>query len=128
MAEMLPFGMNLLATSVPVALPMMFTMTAALGARGLADRGVLVTRLAAIEDAAAMDVLCIDRTGTLTGNRLAVGEIVPLEPGTSNEVLRLAAATGTRLRSASRGRCATPYAFMICVRGPSDRRAYSFGG
>lgn len=91
LAEMLPFGMMLLATSVPVALPMMFTMTAALGARGLADRGVLVTRLAAIEDAASMDVLCLDKTGTLTVNRLTVREIVPLEPNTSDDVLRLAA-------------------------------------
>jgi H+-transporting ATPase len=91
LSEMLPFGMMLLVTSVPMALPMMFTMSAALGARGLADHGVLVTRLAAIEDAASMDVLCLDKTGTLTQNRLTVGEVKPLNSTTSADLLRLAA-------------------------------------
>jgi H+-transporting ATPase len=92
LSEMLPFGAMLLVTSVPVALPMMFTMSAALGARGLAESGILVTRLSAIEDAASMDVLCLDKTGTLTENHLAVGELAPVAPTTSDELLRLAAA------------------------------------
>lgn len=89
-SEMLPFGMMLLVTSVPVALPTMFTMSAALGARALAENGILVTRLAAIEDAASMDVLCLDKTGTLTENRLAVEDVAPRAPRTSADVLRLA--------------------------------------
>jgi H+-transporting ATPase len=88
--EMLPFGLLLLMSSVPVALPTMFTMTAALGARALADDGVLVTRLSAIEDAASMDVLCLDKTGTITENRLTLERIQPLR-ATAEEVLRLAA-------------------------------------
>ena len=91
LSEMLPFGLMLLVTSVPVALPMMFTMSAALGARALADRGVLVTRLSAIEDAASMDVLCLDKTGTLTENHIAIGEVEGLNGTTSDEALRLAA-------------------------------------
>jgi H+-transporting ATPase len=83
--------MMLLVTSVPVALPMMFTMSAALGARGLADRSVLVARLAAIEDAASMDVLCLDKTGTLTENRLTVGEVTSLNSMSSTDLLRSAA-------------------------------------
>jgi H+-transporting ATPase len=91
LSEMLPFGLMLLVTSVPVALPMMFTMSAALGARALADRGILVTRLSAIEDAASMDVLCLDKTGTITENRMAVGRVEGCGDTTPDEVLRLAA-------------------------------------
>jgi H+-transporting ATPase len=91
LAEMLPFGLMLLVTSVPMGLPMMFTMSAALGARGLAESGILVTRLAAIEDAASMDVLCLDKTGTLTENRLTVESVSPVAPVTSAELLGLAA-------------------------------------
>jgi len=89
--EMLPFGLMLLVAAVPVALPTMFTMSAALGARALADHGILVTRLSAIQDAAAMDILCLDKTGTITQNRLSVERIVPLTSATADEVLRLMA-------------------------------------
>jgi len=91
LSEMLPYGLLLLMSSVPVALPSMFTMSAALGARALADNGILVTRLSAIEDAASMDVLCLDKTGTITENRLTVGTVEPFASGTPDEALRLAA-------------------------------------
>ncbi len=87
----LPFMLMLLVASVPMALPVMFTMSAAMGARMLADKGILATRLAAIEDAAAMDVLCLDKTGTLTENRLTVGEVRPVVAATADDVIRLAA-------------------------------------
>lgn len=89
--ESLPFILMLLVASVPHALPTMFTMSAALGARTLADNGVLVTRLSAIHDAAGMDVLCIDKTGTLTENHLAVARIIPSAKKTPNDVLQMAA-------------------------------------
>jgi len=89
--DMLPFGLMLLVAAVPVALPTMFTMSAALGARALADNGILVTRLSAIQDAAAMDILCLDKTGTITANRLSIEQVVPLAAATADEVLRLAA-------------------------------------
>jgi cation transport ATPase len=79
----------------PVALPSMFTMSAALGARALADNGILVTRLSAIEDAASMDVLCLDKTGTITENRLTVDQVETSGSATAHEVLRLAALEGT---------------------------------
>ena len=50
----------------PVALPATFTLAAALGARELAKKGVLPTRLSAVDEAGTMDVLCADKTGTLT--------------------------------------------------------------
>jgi H+-transporting ATPase len=58
--------------SIPIALPATFTLAAALGARALARKGVLPTRLSAVDEAASIDVLCADKTGTLTQNALTV--------------------------------------------------------
>ena len=91
LVEIAPLGLVLLMSAVPVALPVMFTVSTALGARQLARCGVLVTRLAAVEDAATMDVLCVDKTGTLTLNRLSVVGVVPLGGVTESEVLRAGA-------------------------------------
>jgi H+-transporting ATPase len=85
--EMVPLLLVLLMSAVPVALPVMFTVSMAVGSRELAKRGVLVTRLSASEDAAIMDVLCVDKTGTITMNQLAVTGIIPLENAGEAEVL-----------------------------------------
>ena len=85
--EMIPLLLVLLMSAVPVALPVMFTVSMAVGAKELAKRGVLVTRLSAAEDAATMDVLCVDKTGTITMNQLAITEVIPLNQATEAEVL-----------------------------------------
>jgi H+-transporting ATPase len=85
------FALMLLVAAVPVALPAMFAMSAAVGASMLARNGVLATRLSAVEDAATMDVLCVDKTGTITENSLRVERVAPLGAGSPGEVLRLAA-------------------------------------
>jgi H+-transporting ATPase len=85
--DMLPLLLVLLMGAVPVALPVMFTVSMAVGSRELAKNGVLVTRLSAAEDAATMNVLCVDKTGTITMNRLAVTGVIPLGPATESEVL-----------------------------------------
>jgi len=85
--EMIPLMLVLLMSAVPVALPVMFTVSMALGSKELAKRGVLVTRLSAAEDAATMDVLCVDKTGTITMNQLAVTGVIPLEKATEADVL-----------------------------------------
>lgn len=85
--EMVPLLLVLLMSAVPVALPVMFTVSMALGAKELAKRGVLVTRLSAAEDAATMDVLCVDKTGTITMNQLAVTGVIPLANATESDVL-----------------------------------------
>lgn len=90
-AEMLPYALILLVASVPVALPATFTLATGLGALELAKRGVLVTRLSAIEEAAAMDVLCSDKTGTITQNQLSVAALNAYAPADELEVLRLGA-------------------------------------
>jgi plasma-membrane proton-efflux P-type ATPase len=85
--EMVPLMLVLLMSAVPVALPVMFTVSMAVGSKELAKRGVLVTRLSAAEDAATMDVLCVDKTGTITMNQLAVTGVIPLERATEADVL-----------------------------------------
>ena len=85
--DMLPFVLMLLVASVPLALPATFTLAGALGAFELAGKGVLVTRLSAIEEAAAMEVLCSDKTGTLTQNRLTLVGVHPRPPFTEDQLL-----------------------------------------
>ena len=90
-AQVAPFALILLVASVPVALPATFTLATALGSSELAHHGVLVTRLSAIEEAAGMDVLCTDKTGTITENRLALAAAAPFAPFSDDELLRSAA-------------------------------------
>jgi H+-transporting ATPase len=78
LAVLIPLTAILLVATVPVAMPTMFTLNMALGSSELARKGVLVTRLSASEDAAAMDVLCADKTGTMTQNKLFVTEQLPV--------------------------------------------------
>ncbi len=85
--EVIPLMLVLLMSAVPVALPVMFTVSMAIGSAELAKRGVLVTRLSASEDAATMDVLCVDKTGTITMNQLAVTGVIPLDHSTEVDVL-----------------------------------------
>ena len=75
--DIFSLALVLLASAIPVALPAMFTITLALGSVELSRRGVLVTRLNAAEDAATMDTLCTDKTGTITTNRLTIAGILP---------------------------------------------------
>jgi H+-transporting ATPase len=70
--SLIPITVLLLISTIPVALPTMFIVSTALGSLELAKMGVLVTRLNAVEDAATMDILCVDKTGTVTMNRLSV--------------------------------------------------------
>ena len=84
---LVPLAAVLLVASVPVAMPTMFTLNAAMGSSMLAQRGVLVTRLSATEDAAAMDVLCVDKTGTLTMNKLFVEKQLPADGFVNDDVL-----------------------------------------
>jgi plasma-membrane proton-efflux P-type ATPase len=91
MVEMLPLTLVLLLSAVPVALPVMFTVSMAIGAMEMAREGVFVTRLSAAEDAANMDVLCIDKTGTITMNRLSTTGTMPLGGYTEDDVIRYGA-------------------------------------
>lgn len=85
--ELSPLVLVLLLGAVPVALPAMFTLSTAVGSMELVRNGVLVTRLDAVEDAASMDILCADKTGTLTTNALAVADVIPWNGSTRDDVL-----------------------------------------
>jgi H+-transporting ATPase len=89
--DILPLSLVLLMSAVPVALPVMFTVSMAVGSIELARRGVLVTRLSAAEDAANMDMLCADKTGTLTMNRLSLSGALPQAGFTEDDVLHAGA-------------------------------------
>ncbi len=91
LAQIVPLILTAVLASIPVALPATFTLAAALGARVLAGRGVLPTRLAAVDEAGTADVLCADKTGTLTRNSLTVTGVHPMPGFDEAHVLALAA-------------------------------------
>ncbi|HET9097187.1 MAG TPA: HAD-IC family P-type ATPase [Candidatus Baltobacteraceae bacterium] len=86
------FAVMILLASVPIALPAAFTLATTIGSLDMTEKGALVTRLSALEDAASMDVLCTDKTGTITENRLAIEDVVALEPFSPLQITALAAA------------------------------------
>ena len=91
LSEAVPLMLISVLASVPVALPATFTLATAIGAQALTHIGVLPTRLSAVDEAASLDVLCMDKTGTLTRNELAVAEIRVMPGFNRDFVLALAA-------------------------------------
>jgi H+-transporting ATPase len=90
-SEIIPLVLTAVLASIPVALPATFTLAAALGARALAHLGVLPTRLSAVDEAASIEVLCADKTGTLTRNELKVTAVHPMPGFDESHVLGIAA-------------------------------------
>ncbi len=142
-AEIVPLILTAVLASIPVALPATFTLAAALGARNLAKLGVLPTRLSAVDEAATMDVLCADKTGTLTQNALSVAQIRPMPNFDEAHVLALAALASSEggqdpvdeaIRSAALGKDAadTPKLTAFTPFDPatkmSEARAVDSGG
>ena len=70
----LQFALVLTVAAIPVAMPTVLSLTMAVGARLLAKKQAIVSKLVAIEESAGVDVLCADKTGTLTQNKLTLGE------------------------------------------------------
>jgi H+-transporting ATPase len=85
--ETLQFALVLLIAAVPVALPAVLSITMAVGATFLAKKQALVSKLVAIEEMAGVDVLCADKTGTLTTNDLSVAELVTFDKFTDSDLL-----------------------------------------
>ncbi|MEM0258034.1 MAG: plasma-membrane proton-efflux P-type ATPase [Thermofilum sp.] len=98
--SILTLAVIFLMGAIPVALPAVFTIVQAVGALKLAKEGVLVTHLSAIEDAASVDVICLDKTGTITQNKLSVAEVVPFSRYTREDVV-LAASLASEEESGS---------------------------
>ncbi|MCU7960070.1 MAG: plasma-membrane proton-efflux P-type ATPase [gamma proteobacterium symbiont of Bathyaustriella thionipta] len=85
--ELVQFALILTVASIPVAMPAVLSMTMAVGAVALSRRKAIVTRLESIEEMASMDVLCSDKTGTLTRNSLTLGKVELFHAGDDQAVL-----------------------------------------
>jgi H+-transporting ATPase len=90
-SEVVPLFLTAVLAAIPVGLPATFTLSSAIGARSLAKLGVLPTRLSAVDEAGTINVLCVDKTGTLTANQLSVTSVFPLNGFQENQVLGIAA-------------------------------------
>ena len=88
--SILTFAIIFLMGAVPVALPAVLAIVQSVGAVELSKKGVLVTRLDSIEDAASINILCLDKTGTITQNKLSVGEVISFGDLTQNDVIMMA--------------------------------------
>ncbi len=94
--ETLQFALILTVASIPVALPAVLSVTMAIGAERLAAFKAIVSRLVAIEEMAGMDILCSDKTGTLTKNELTLGDIEPARGVKPAELMEAAALASRR--------------------------------
>ena len=116
--EMVPLLLTAILSSIPVALPATFTLAAAIGAKALAKLGVLPTRLSAVDEAATMDVLCVDKTGTLTQNAFTV-TVVRVAGRLGRGTRSRAGRAGKLRRWAGSGGCGDPF----CGGPPKRRRS-----
>jgi len=89
--EVIPLFLTAVLAAIPVGLPATFTLSSAIGARALAKVGVLPTRLSAVDEAGTIDVLCVDKTGTLTANQLSVTSVSSLNGFSEAQILGIAA-------------------------------------
>jgi H+-transporting ATPase len=115
--ETLLFALILTVAAIPVALPAVLSVTMAVGAERLARLKAIVSRLVAIEELAGLDVLCADKTGTLTQNKLTLGEPALIGAADADELL-LAAALASRRESGDAIDLA-----ILDARGSGDRVA-----
>ena len=94
--EILGFSLVLTIASIPVAQPAVLSVTMTVGAMALAKKEAIVSKLTAIEEMAGMDVLCSDKTGTLTRNQVKLAEIAPFGEFTMDDVLFFAALASSK--------------------------------
>jgi len=85
--EMFQFALVLMVAAIPAALPAVLSVTMSVGASALSRKKAIVSKLASIEEMAGMDILCSDKTGTITKNELTVAEVVPFGSFTGDQVL-----------------------------------------
>ena len=96
--NILQFVLVLLVASIPVAMPTVFSVTLALGALELSKEKAIVSKLSAIEEMAGVDILCSDKTGTLTKNELSLGETILFDAKDEDECI-LAGALASKIEN-----------------------------
>ncbi len=119
LVETLLFALILTVAAIPVALPAVLSVTMAVGAERLARMKAIVSRLVSIEEMAGVDVLCCDKTGTLTQNKLTLGDSEVYEAGSMEELLLAAA-----LASRQEGGDAIDQAVMAGLHEPGQLSGY----
>jgi len=85
--ELLEFGLVLIVAAIPAAMPAVLSICMTVGASALAKKEAIVSKLVAIDEMAGVDILCADKTGTITKNQLTVGEVKTFGKYTENDVL-----------------------------------------
>ncbi len=114
------FVLILLVAAVPVAMPAVLSVTMALGAKLLAREKAIVSRLESIEEMAGMEILCSDKTGTLTQNKLTLGEVSPWRGADPKEALLVAS-----LASKAEDRDPIDLAVLAGLHDESSLKAYA---
>ncbi len=117
--NILQFVLILLVASIPVAMPAVFSITMALGALALSKEKAIVSKLSAIEEMAGVDILCSDKTGTLTKNQLTLGEPILFASSDPQEVI-LAGALASKIED----RDAIDTAVIGALKDPNALAAY----
>jgi H+-transporting ATPase len=119
LVETLLFALVLTVAAIPVALPAVLSVTMAVGASSLAAMRAIVSRLVSIEEMAGMDVLCSDKTGTLTKNQLEVGAPVVFQASDEQDLI-LGAALASRMEGAD----TIDAAVLKALRDPAQLKTY----
>jgi len=117
--RVIKYCLVLTVASIPLATPTVLAVTMAIGAQALARKGALVTRLSAIDELASVDMLCSDKTGTLTLNQLSLGDPFTL-PGFSPDQLLLGAALASEQQDGD----AIDQTILKGVQDPSSLQAF----
>jgi H+-transporting ATPase len=118
----LQFALVLTVAAIPVAMPTVLSVTMAVGARLLAKKQAIVSRLVAIEELAGVDILCSDKTGTLTQNTLTLGDPYTVNGVAANEVILDAA-----LASRADDDDSIDLAILAALEGPLALHGYTVG-